>query len=322
MTSISSISKEQLLPNSSNANQPFVILSDSSNETLPKQTPTTDMKRPPLKDVGNTKISVITEKKCPPKINVSQKEQLLNKVKLQWTTGKGRHQTSQCLDTIRECLKNDIPRDEINAAIVSEMRGEAQVIESRRAERYMLRARKSKTGKDDVEEVATIQSPFQRNECFNYTDEDSSKDCRVIQSDSDALVTPSNSSEEADTVSEAIEAKSDEVATIQFPFQRNGCFYYKDEDDTKVCRVIQSDSDALVTPSNSSEVVGIVSDTTVTESGMQAHLTTLLGHSSVKDETAQSDVITLKEKINEDNGDEVKVELMSEIESEMKGLGI
>ena len=252
-----------------NAKQPF-ILTDSSIESYPKQSPTTDMKRLPLKDVRNTKISDITVKKCSSETDTSKKEQLLNKVKLQWTTGKGRHQTSQCFDTVRECLKNDIPRDEINASIVSDMLGEALVVESRRAGDCIKRSlknlntvRKSKTMKDE-REVATIQFPFQRNGCLSYIDEDGSKVCRAIQSDSVAIITPSNSSEEADTISDANDAKSN----------------------------------------------------------MQAHSTTLLGHSVVKDKTdmperlvevwknAKSDVNTLKEDIKEENDEEVKTELV------------
>lgn len=112
----------------------------------------------PLKDVSNTKVP--NTDAAPPKvakrpaadaatsnkITVQLSEgnlHLLNQVSSQWRTGKGRSQTSKCLDTIRICLGNDISPADVANHVAKDLEADIQAMEFKRARECAKRISKS-----------------------------------------------------------------------------------------------------------------------------------------------------------------------------------
>lgn len=83
--------------------------------------------RGPLQDVSNTKMPTTDA------MAIKGKTKLLKQVSSQWTKGKGRPQTSQCLAAIRICLDNDIHPDDIAEYVTNGFETDVKVMELKRA---------------------------------------------------------------------------------------------------------------------------------------------------------------------------------------------
>jgi hypothetical protein len=110
----------------------------------------------PLKDISNTMVPDTVA--APPKVakkpdaatsnNITAKMNdgklhLLNQVSSQWKTGKGRSQTSKCLDAIRICLGNDISPADVANHVAKDLEADIQAMEFRRARECAKRISKS-----------------------------------------------------------------------------------------------------------------------------------------------------------------------------------
>lgn len=81
----------------------------------------------PLQDVSNTKVPTTDSKTS------DGKTVLLKQVSSQWTKGKGRPQTSECLAAIRICLDNGIYPDDIAKYVTNGFETDVKAIELKRA---------------------------------------------------------------------------------------------------------------------------------------------------------------------------------------------
>ena len=113
-------------------------LKDVSNVKKPSNKPTTKVKVGKMVHSSNDEEKVAAGSFNPklPKTTIKLNEdnlRLLNQVTSQWRTGKGVRQTPQCMEAIRTCLKEGIPRADLANYVAAGLGEEIQAMELKRA---------------------------------------------------------------------------------------------------------------------------------------------------------------------------------------------